>query len=260
MRSTARNAGAGKAEQEKPEQSDGGAGRLDSLWRGVLLLVAIVLLVGGGREWFSPIPITTEVTIEKTQKDALGAVTSTAKTRDQRTTNDKTVKETTKIKGRRSQNSEAEPAGAGARSETITIALLTAGLAVLLLAAIGRVPAKVSGGAFSAEFPTLPVEAAAKLAVEASASPEHVPVELARQAALEMAWKAQMSGAFSAYATSEVARREDRLTDPGRSRRGDPDYPTVEASPLTSPGDDYWGRLARRALRSARQGDDDPPA
>ncbi len=136
----------------------GGSGKAASrnLAPGIRLLLAalgIALLVGAGLLWLSPPPATiqttTHSTVERTTvppSKGHGSVASRTSVHTTKTTDQV-------LTGRRSQLNGAQPAGgASTRSETIAIALLTAGTLFVILGVMPTLPNKLGFGTATAEW------------------------------------------------------------------------------------------------------------
>jgi hypothetical protein len=150
------------------DDPDRAKNRLAPALRVALLGGGVALVALAAILWWPAPPATvqsrTETTVSTTDtstpKSRARRWHTTPATRTQTTT--KTTVTSQIVDGRPDQASEAQPAGSPTRrSEAITVALLAGALLLWLLAAVGRVPSKVSVGAASAEWapPLTPKEA-----------------------------------------------------------------------------------------------------
>jgi hypothetical protein len=168
-----------------------------------MLAGGVALIVLAGALWWPAPPATVQsrsaTTVSTTSAPGLGRVARRSHATMRTTTTTTTTSQI--LDGRADQASEAQPAGSPARrSETITVALIAAALLLWLLAAMGRVPSRLSFGALKAEYRPLTREETKDLATKVTV-----------KAAERGMWSPEAVGSAFSRAYSE-ALREKRKT------------------------------------------------
>lgn len=126
--------------------------QLPGLTRAGLAATGAALIIAAGFLWLSSpaasVQITTQSVVERTAAPPTKAQRITA-----RTTTHSTTTTTQILNGHADQLTRAEPGGgSGRRSETITIALLTAGTLLIILGAMPTLPTKLGFGSATVEW------------------------------------------------------------------------------------------------------------
>lgn len=230
-----------------PPGANSDAGKLSPMAALLLGLVGLGLMVVGLVVWLAGPPTTVQRTNESTTTHTIGPRTKKQPRPEQRTKTVKIDKITTISSGTLDKGEKARPASAGPPSETVLIALLTAGVLLVVVAAMGR---KLSNATLAgASFNFLPPEAAAALATQVAAHGEERP-DAITEAAQILAWRIWLEGGPAAAAPDK----------PGPLQRLAPNWLGLEYSLRTGGREDAWtlgegttyDDLARQSLNVVR--------
>jgi hypothetical protein len=139
----------------KPDTPPDRSKRTRKLAPGVRIPLALLgaALIGlAAYLWLSPPPPTIQITTHRTVEQTVAPANELKQSSEVHTTAHSVTSTDEILNGRQDQAKAAQPGSAGIRSDTATVALLTVGTLLVILAAIPTLPTKLGFGTASMEW------------------------------------------------------------------------------------------------------------